>query len=86
MSFFLELLKRLDFVSIADTDWYDDLPKDAKNAIQKGIMLAKVNSSSNLTVTSTALNGMPGVNSTWLPSSLRRATPNTMSVSGSKMT
>lgn len=37
-SFFLELLKSMDFVSIANNDdWYENLTANDKNLIQKGI-------------------------------------------------
>jgi hypothetical protein len=37
-SFFLELLKSMDFVSIADNeDWYETLSANDKKSIQKGI-------------------------------------------------
>lgn len=37
-SFFLELLKSMDFISIVDNeDWYENLSQNEKNLIQKGI-------------------------------------------------
>ena len=37
-SFFLELIKSMDFVSIADNeDWYESLSANDKKSIQKGI-------------------------------------------------
>ena len=37
-TFFLELLKSMDFVSIADNeDWYENLSANDKKSIQKGI-------------------------------------------------
>jgi predicted transcriptional regulator len=37
-SFFLELIKSMDFVSIADNeDWYETLSANDKKSIQKGI-------------------------------------------------
>lgn len=37
-SFFLELLKSLDFISIVDPeDWYENLSQNEKKLIQKGI-------------------------------------------------
>ena len=37
-SFFLELLKSMDFVSIADNeDWYEHLSDKEKKSIQKGV-------------------------------------------------
>ena len=36
-SFFLELLKKMDFVSIVEEDWYESLSVEEKKSIQKGI-------------------------------------------------
>lgn len=36
-SFFLELLKKMDFVSIVEEDWYESLSIEEKKSIQKGI-------------------------------------------------
>jgi hypothetical protein len=36
-SFFLDLLKKMDFVSIVEEDWYESLSVEEKKSIQKGI-------------------------------------------------
>jgi hypothetical protein len=36
-SFFLELLKKMDFVSVVEEDWYESLSVEEKKSIQKGI-------------------------------------------------